>query len=304
MDKLISYFKALSDETRVRLLNILLHHELKVGEIVSVLGMGQSRISRHLKILSDAGLVESRRDGVWGHYRVPEKGDARRFTDAISYLLEAGPWFTDDLSRAGGIVEARRSETLRFFNDVADHWDMLKREIIGDFDIGGAILKDSGNYAVGVDLGCGTGDLLAAMKTHARKVIGVDRSPRMLEEARKRFPGGENIEIRLGELEHLPLGDREADLAVVSLVLQYLDNPDAAITEVARVLKPCGRFIIADFQRHNQEALQKKYGARRLGFETAEIEKWVTGSGLRIDRIEAHPLEKGLTLNIIRTVRS
>jgi len=298
------YFKALSDETRIRLINILLHHELKVGEIVSVLGMGQSRISRHLKILADAGLVECRRDGVWGNYHVTENGSARRFIDAVRYLLEENPRSGEDLARAAGIVDLRRSSTLRFFNAVADHWDALKREIIGDFDIGHALLKEAGNHGVGVDLGCGTGDLLAAMKIHAQKVIGVDRSPRMLEEARKRFTGGDNIEIRLGELEHLPLGDGEADLAVVSLVLQYLDRPEAAFPETARILKPGGCFVIADFQRHTHEALQKTYGARRLGFDETEIREWLTANGFRLDRVEAHPVEKGLTLHIFQSTKS
>lgn len=303
MEHLI-YFKALSDETRLRLMNILLHHELKVGELVSIMEMGQSRISRHLKILSDAGLVKSLKTGVWGLYFVADDGPAKRFMDAIGYLFESAPVFKSDLERAATVIEERRSSTLAFFNDVAATWSLLKREIIGGFDLNRAIFKNAGTYAVGVDLGCGTGDLLPTLKRHAAKVIGVDSSPRMLEEARKRFPKGENIEIRLGEIEHLPLRDAEADFAVISLVLQYMSRPEDAFPEVGRVLRPGGRFVIADFETHQDRTLRDKYGARRLGFDRREIDRWLIQNGFITDRIESYKLDKGLILNIFNSTKA
>ncbi len=303
MEHLI-YFKALADETRLRLMNILLHHELKVGELVSVMSMGQSRISRHLKILSDAGLVKSLKTGVWGLYFVADDGPARKFMDAVSYLFETDPVFKKDLQRTAAAIEERRSQTLNFFNDVASRWDLLKREIIGGFDLNRAIFKNAGACEVGVDLGCGTGDLLPGLKQHAAKVIGVDSSPRMLEEARKRFSSGENIEIRLGEIEHLPLRDAEADFAVISLVLQYLSRPENAFTEISRVLRPGGRFIVVDFESHQDRTLKDKYGARRLGFDRVEIEKWLSQNDFAVDSVEAHKLDKGLTLNIFQSTKT
>ena len=295
----LKYFKALSDETRIRLINILLHYELKVGELVSVLEMGQSRISRHLKILAEAGLVENLREGVWGFYHIARSGPGRSFINAVRYLFEDDSAYAEDISRAARVIEERKRHTLQFFDHIAPRWDLFKGEIIGDFDLNRAIFQEVGNYAVGVDLGCGTGDLLDVMSGHAEKVIGVDSSPRMLEEARKRFSDrGDAIEIRLGEIEHLPLSDGEADLAVISLVLQYLTRPEAAISEVSRILKKGGRFILADFEKHDQEILREKYGARWLGFSGSELERWLEGKGFSLGRMDSYPLNNGLPLTI------
>ncbi|MCF8110071.1 MAG: metalloregulator ArsR/SmtB family transcription factor [Desulfobacteraceae bacterium] len=301
----LAYFKALADETRIRLVNILLHHELKVGEIVSILEMGQSRISRHLKILADAEMVKSLKEGVWGFYSIAETGPGRRFIDAVSHVFKDDPLLEHDLEKAGQIIEARSRNTMRFFDHVASRWDLLKREIIGAFDLQKAIFKNAGTYETGVDLGCGTGELLGVMKNHAAKVIGVDSSPRMIEEARKRFSSGhgESMEIRLGELEHLPMGDKEADLAVISLVLQYLDDPQKGISEVERILKPGGQFILAELDRHENEHLKTVYGVKWQGFDRHELSRWLEKNGFKVKQVEPHPISKGLTLNIFRAAR-
>ncbi len=304
MDSL-KYFKALSDETRIRLMNIMLHHELKVGELVSVLEMGQSRISRHLKILAEAGLVENLREGVSGFYYIARSGPGRRFIDAVRYLFEDDPVYETDIRRTAQIIEERKRHTLQFFDDIAPRWNLFKAEILGGFDLNQAIFRDAGKHRVGVDLGCGTGDLLEPLKAHVEKVIGVDSSPRMLEEARKRFQdAGEKIEIRLGEIEHLPLSDAEADLAVISLVLQYLAKPEAAVAEVSRALVPGGLFIMADFDKHDNPALRETYGARWLGFSPEEVENWLTANGFSLQKIDNYELEKGLPLNIFQAVKN
>ena len=301
MDNII-YFKALSDETRIRLANVLLHHDLKVGELVSVMEMGQSRISRHLKILSDAGMVKCLKEGVWGIYSIADKGPGRNFIEAVRYLFEGDAVLEQDLQKARQVMEARSPGTLRFFDHIASNWDLLKREIIGSFDLTGAIFEKTGRHELGVDLGCGTGELLDAMKSRANQVIGVDSSPRMLEEARKRFSNasGQNVEIRLGEVEHLPLGDNQADLAVISLVLQYLAAPQTAIAEVARILKPNGELILAEFNRHQQHLLKTVYGVKWLGFTRETIESWLNQNKLVLSGVDTHQLSKELELNIFR----
>lgn len=304
MESLI-YFKALSDETRIRLLNILLHHELKVGELVSILEMGQSRISRHLKILADAGMVKSLKEGVWGFYSIAETGPGRTFINAVRYVFEDDSVLEQDLERAGQIIEARSKNTMRFFDHVASSWDLLKREILGSFDLKKHVMADESRYSTAVDLGCGTGELLDVMADHADKVIGVDSSPRMLEEARKRFSdrADKNIEIRLGEIEHLPMGDNEADFAAISLVLHYLDDPEAAISEVSRVLCPAGGFVLAEFDSHLRQELKTVYGVKRLGFDPDAVRTWLEKNGFKLERVESHDLSKGLTLNIFRSLK-
>lgn len=303
MDSL-KYFKAFSDETRLRLVNILLHYELKVGELVSVLDMGQSRISRHLKILSDAGLVDSWKEGVWGFYRIAENGEGREFVNAVSYLFEDSPLFAGDLERAAAVMDKRRTDTRRFFNSIAASWDLFKQEIIGDFDLTDAMFARIGHYDVGVDLGCGTGDLLARMTRHAHRVIGVDSSPAMLDRARNRFAGwGERIDFRLGEIEHLPLRDGEVDFAVISLVMQYVAAPETAIAEISRVVRPAGLFVVADFQRHDDRELFQRFSARWPGFSREEIEGWLFANGFEIRNVTEHPLAKKLTIMIYQSER-
>ena len=300
----IKYFKALSDETRLRLLHLLLHHELKVGELVSVLDMGQSRISRHLKILAEAGLVDSLKEGVWGLYFAVKGGPGREFINSIQYLLKKDPVLQADLVQAAQVIEERRLTTQRFFSTIANSWELLKQEILGDFDLNQIIVNDMNNPAVAADLGCGTGDLLERMAPRAGKLIGVDSAPGMLARARKRFDDSDKrIEVRLGELEHLPLGNSEVDLAVVSLVLQYLEKPAAAIAEAARVIRPDGHFILADFERHRQTDLREKYGARWLGFDTEEVTQWLASNGFVLAALDRHPLEQGLAVNVFQCRR-
>jgi len=263
--------------------------------------MGQSRISRHVKILADAGLVDSWKEGAWGLYYMVENGPGRQFIEAVRYLFEGDPLLENDLIRAARIVEERTQNTRRFFNTIADSWGRLKQQIIGDFDLNQVIFKDISNYDVAVDLGCGTGDLLESMKAHAKSVIGVDSAPGMLEAARKRYHNGNSdIDIRLGEIEHLPLSDNEVDLAVISLVLQYLDKPEDAITEVSRVIRPKGMFIIADFEKHTNQAFREKYGARWLGFDFREVTAWLADKNFETIAIDRYPLEQDLTLTVYR----
>jgi ArsR family transcriptional regulator len=293
--KVINYFKALADETRLRLLNLLNQHELNVNEIVAVLNMGQSRISRHLKILTDNNLLISRHDGLWTFYSASSSQNGSEFISAIQYLFKREDIFGTDLNRAREIIERRSKETTRFFDSIAEDWETLKAEIIGDFDLNGFILDHIPSSDTAVDLGCGTGDLLADLQGKTSLVIGVDKSPNMLERARKRFSRHKsNIDIRIGEIEHLPLGDGEADLAIINMVLHHLASPQTAFREINRILASNTRFIIVDFLKHNLENMRLKYGDRWLGFSEKKIKKWLKESGFRVDKLEYFQLNKGL----------
>jgi ArsR family transcriptional regulator len=295
----LNYFKALADSTRIRIFNVLLDHELSVNELVVLTGMGQSGISRHLKILTDAGLLVCRRNGVWAFYSADKTLKTATFGQAVRSFSGEDPSLNGDLERAEALIRDRQVVTRQFFNTIAHKWDALKSDILGSFDINGAITGHLAEVGSAVDLGCGTGELLWILKKKARHVIGVDSSPKMLDEARKRFGNGNGgVDLRLGELEHLPLKDGEADLSVISLALHHLSDPLAAIREAHRILKTPGTLIIAEFERHEDETLRKEYGDRWLGISRYEVEDWLARCGFSTVRVMVHPLEKTLVLNI------
>jgi len=302
---IVTYFKALSDATRIRLINSLIHHELSVNEIVTLMKMGQSGISRHLKILMDAELLKCRRDGVWAFYSVSDVEPARKFIDSIHYLFQNDPILIEDLKKASQLIEDRKTSTIQFFDAVAADWDLIKREILGNFNLNQAILKYIDPCKTVVDLGCGTGELIADLKQKASKVIGVDSSAKMIEETRKRFLSeNDPPDLRLGELEHLPLSDGESECAILSMVLHHVSSPDAAIAEIYRTLQPGGTFIIADLDKHDNETMRKSYGDRWLGFHRHEIENFLQKNNFFLNAFQSYTLGQALNLNIFKSKKT
>lgn len=288
----LAVFKALSDETRLRLYRLLARFELNVGEIVGVLGMGQSRISRHLRILVESGLLTARRDGLWVFYRAPDSPQRQALAPLVG---ECGPG--EDLERARKCLEARALETRRFFNAIAPDWRAMRREVLGEVDLDGLILSLLPPGAKAADLGCGPGDLLEAMGAKAGGLIGVDASPAMLELARRK-PGLAGASLRVGELEHLPLADAEAQAAVLSLTLHHLSDPAAALAEARRVVAPGGVLVVADYLKHQAEHMRERYGDRWLGFTPEEMSRWLGDAGLLVEKMEQQPVNLGLTLGV------
>ncbi len=297
----ILHFKALSDETRLRLVHILLHYELSVNELVRILGMGQSRVSRHLKILTEAGLLTSRRDGLWVFYAAPRAGEERDFLRAVLPFVHADAAMQTDLGMAAQILEERARKTRQFFNAIAEDWDELNREVLGAFDLPAAVCAAvPQGCGTAVDLGCGTGAVLSRLLPLARGVIGVDGSARMLELCRRRFtpdgPAAGRVSLRIGELDHLPLRDGEADFACINLVLHHLSEPVAALREIRRILAPGGRLFVADFLRHNDETMRSRYGDLWLGFKESDLADGLSRAGFtRIGR-QRHAVGRGLEL--------
>ncbi|MCP4148584.1 MAG: metalloregulator ArsR/SmtB family transcription factor [bacterium] len=300
--KAVNLFKALSDETRLRLINLFLHYELNVNEIVTIMEMGQSRISRHLKILTDNKLLTFRRDGMWTFYSAVTGGAGHSFIEAINYLFKEEPVFPQDLDKAWQVLEERAKETVRFFDSIAEDWEKLKREIIGSTDLDALMLENIDAAGTIVDLGCGTGDLLPLLKERAGLVIGVEKSTKMLEEARARF-SNDKISFRVGELEHLPLREGEADLAIINMVVHHLPEPLKALREAQRVLKKGDALIIVDLLTHQLESMRERYGDRWLGFSEMEIKKWLKGSGFQFKKIQLFDLKKNLKGFIVKAVK-
>jgi len=295
--EILRYAKALADETRVRLIRLLMDFELNVGEIVQIMSMGQSRVSRHLKILVESGLAASRRDGLWTFYAAVPEGRGRLFLDGAAPFFEDGGEAARDLEAARRMVSERSLMARRFFDEAAPVWQDLSREILGDFDLAAKVAELLPSCGTAADLGCGAGALLSALAAKAERVIGVDYSPRMLEAARERFAGDARVSLRIGELEHLPLRDGEADCALLSMALHHLSSPADGLAEAARTLAPGGTILIADFDRHENEDLRRRHGDRRLGFTGAEMRSMLEAANFTgITEVGRASLSSGLTL--------
>ncbi len=306
----IKQFKALSDPTRLRLVNILERYELNVNEIVSVVEMIQSGVSRHLRILLDSGLLTARKDGSYMYYTAAQDHDAQTIIELACRRVAEDPLFLADLHRADLCLVLRKTRAKRFFKTVAPQWDRLKQEVLGAFDLNRlfenhlmaqvatcANDQERGTDYVVADLGCGTGEMLSGfMDLGLQTLIGVDASPEMLEQAKLRLPERSDLELRLGELENLPMRDREVDAAVMSMVLYHIYEPSKAIQEVYRVLRPGGWFLLAEFLRHTHEQIKEIIGGSWLGFTRKQIKDWLSATGFHLNTLEVYPVEKGLSI--------
>ncbi|WDP88756.1 MAG: metalloregulator ArsR/SmtB family transcription factor [Desulfobacter sp.] len=312
--EIIKQFKALSDPTRLRLVNILDRYELNVNEIVSVVEMIQSGVSRHLRILLEAGLLASRKDGSYIYYSAAHPPEARAIIELACARVADDPLFSGDLARADQCLALRKNRAKRFFKTVAPQWDRLKKEVLGEFDLnglfedhileqgpGGPPRPGAGQAPepawVVADLGCGTGEMLSRLLDRGPGTfIGVDASPEMLEQARIRLPERPDLELRLGELENLPMREREVDTAVMSMVLYHIYEPAKSIQEVYRVLRPGGAFLLADFLRHTHEEIKEIIGGSWLGFTRKQIKDWLCDAGFSLSKAEVYPVEKDLSI--------
>lgn len=297
--ELIKSFKALSDKTRLRLLYILQQYELNVNEIVMVVDMIQSGVSRHLKILEGAGLVTSRRDGSFTYYSAVENRVVKPLIDLVVQGFENDPKAVQDLETSQEMIKLRKNRTQRFFKTIAPQWDRVKKEVFGDFDLNAVIIKKIINHGRFADLGCGTGELIECLAgVGFESFIGIDSSPEMLDQARIKLAKISNAELRLGELEHLPMKNKEIDTVVMNMVLHHISQPRVPIEEVNRVLKPGGIFILSDFETHRFEQIKEILGSAWLGFEKEQIKAWLTDAGLQFNTMDSYTVHHDLTINI------
>ncbi len=302
--KLITYFKALSDETRLRLFNLVMKHELNVNEIVAAMGMGQSRISRHLKILTDSGLLTSRRDGLWVFYRAVEDDYKHSAKKILLDAVKSDPELLDDVNNLEKVIIERSEEKVKYFDSIADNLPSIKKGILGNLNLSEKIAQNMPVCSVAADLGCGTGDLVPYLSEKAGKVIGVDKSPGMLDEARERFAGmNGKIDFRIGSIEHLPMRDNETDCAVINMVLHYLQHPDEVVSETARVLKKGGTLVITELEKHKVEDMRTEYGHRWLGLSSEDMMRMLKKTGFSSVKKETFNAERGLKINLFVSVK-
>ncbi len=279
---MIEIFKALADPCRLRLTAVLLSGEFTVQELTSIMGMGQSRISRHLKILTEAGVLTVKRQGTWSYYRA---GEGNSFFGAIRPAFERNmeelPERSRDLAAVAAVLDERRRRSQEFFDRHARQWDDLARTLLPVPEYRPRLLDQVPEGITVLEIGIGTGGLLTELGARASKVIGVDHSPAMLEEARHRLmsSGVSGVELRLGEMSHLPLPDASVGCVVANMVLHHAADPARVLAEIRRVLIPGGLLLLADLARHERETAREQLADQWLGFEEAELESWLAMAG-------------------------
>lgn len=283
LDPLIGAFGSLSDPTRLRILRLLERRELGVADLVTVLQLPQSTVSRHLKVLADHGWVKNRAEGTNRIYRMPapEEAAARRLWHISKEQTDEWATAKQDQLRLEQLEARRPQEALAFFAGAAGTWDRLRSELYGNSFNDSALLSLIPSSWTVADLGCGSGILAARIAPYVAQVIGVDQSTAMLKAAKKRTAAFKNVDLRPGSLESLPLQDGSIDATLLVLALSYLNDTRRALAEMSRVLRPGGRAVIVDLLQHDREQFRIEMGQTSRGFEVDELRDLLVESGLR-----------------------
>lgn len=286
-------FKALADESRLRIVNVLHSGSFNVQELTSILELSQPTISHHLKILQQAAIVSIARQGTWAFYSLPspeaqlteQTQVARRVVESFldSMRLNGNAQLTpyrDDSSRIQDVINRRRDSSKKFFEHIAPRWHEVRQEEMSDPNPLQELVAQLPAERDLVDLGCGSGALLEKILPRTGQTIGVDYSQSMLDEAGRVLGDRRSgVDLRIGYLEHLPLADESVDIAVAHMVLHHLAEPAKALKDIRRILRPGGRCLIVDLSEHNREYMRERYADLWLGFNTDEIVRWAREAG-------------------------
>jgi ArsR family transcriptional regulator len=292
MNHLISQLRASGDDTRLRLLLLLLESELTVTELTQILGQSQPRVSRHLKLLCAAGLLERFKEGSWVFYRGAERGTGATLARTLAELAkaESNTDLLNDHRRLTAVRAARAEEAAAYFKANAPRWERIRSLHVPEREVESAIVRllERETFDSVLDAGTGTGRMLELLAPHIKRGVGIDVSAEMLAIARDRLArsGVGHCQVRLGDVYRLPFfegGKHESfDAAIFHQVLHYLDDPQAAVREAMRVVKPGGRILIADFAPHQLGFLRRDHAHRRLGFSDREVQGWFKAAGLKL----------------------
>lgn len=306
---LFGQMNALADSTRSRLLLAVERNELTVNELTSILQLPQSTVSRHLKLLTAEGWLDARAEGTSRYYRIATDSlDAatRRMWQIVREEISHSNAAEQDARRMQAVLSERSSRSQQFFSTSAGQWDRMRQELFGRrADV--ALLGLLDESWVIADLGSGTGAVTQTIAPFVERVIAVDESSAMLTAARKRLAGLENVDIRNGRLESLPIADGEADVALLFLVLHYVTQPERVIEEAVRILKPHGRLLVLDMMPHERQDLRQTMGHIWQGFDRAVLGEWLESAGLehfRYHPLPADPDAKGPLLFTASATRS
>ncbi len=301
-DRLLDALRAAGEPTRLRLICLLRDGELTVGEIAEVLSQSQPRVSRHLKLLADAGLIERLPEGAWVFYRLAHGGGAGRLLEGLLAHLPAGePRLAGDRQRLAAIRERRAKQAAEYFRANARSWDRLSALHIDEAEIERVLVELLGGAEIDdlLDIGTGTGRVLALLGPRIGRGVGLDNSSAMLAIARAKLAeaGLRNCHVRHGDMYDLPWPGQSFDAVTIHQVLHFAERPAALIGEAARMLRPGGRLVIVDFAPHALEALRQEHAHRRLGFADREVLDWLAENGLVPGRVR-HLKGSQLTVSI------
>ena len=285
METLLSALRAAGEPTRLRILAILALGELTVSELTQVLLQSQPRISRHLKLLADAGLIVRYPEGSWVFYRLDESAQLGDLLGEIIASLPQGDHeLQRDRERLAEVRAERAARAQAYFAANAAQWDSLRANHIPETAIEERMGELIGGRDIDllVDLGTGTGRMLEIFGTRASRAVGFDISPDMLTIARAKLDelAAENCQVRQGDCANVPLEDNVADIVILHQVLHFLDDPQRAVNEAARITRPGGCVLIADFGPHEMEDLRNEHAHRRLGFADDEMNHMLRAAGL------------------------
>ena len=283
----VGVLKAVAEPTRLRLLALLARGELNVKDLTRILNQSQPRISRHLKLLAEAGLIERAPEGSWVYFRLADAGPGREVAGRVLKLLDlADPVIVRDQIRAQSVQEERQAAAQAYFRSHAADWDKIRALHVAEAQVEAAVSDalGPGPFDLLVDLGTGTGRMLELFASRFRRGLGLDLNPAMLAYARAKLEraGVAHAQVRQGNLYDLPLADRSADAVVMHQVLHFLSDPQRAVREAVRVLAPGGRLLIVDFAPHELEFLREEYAHERLGFAGPLIAQWCADCGAEV----------------------
>lgn len=309
---MLTALKAVGEDTRLRIVALLAHGELTVSDLTDILGQSQPRISRHLKLLTDAGVIVKHREGTWAFFDLTPRGPIREAVDAIlSQIDDRDGDLAADLDRRAVVQQRRAAAAQEYFAAVAANWDQERSLHAPDDVVESAILDlvHDRPYTRVLDLGTGTGRMLQVLAGNTDRIeraIGLDNSHSMLAVARANLErdGLRHVDLRQGDVYRPPFERDEFDLVVLHQVLHFLDDPARAVREAARLVAPGGRLLIVDFAPHTLEFLRTDHAHRRLGFRADLVETWLTSNGLDVESVRTiapgsdEPQQDRLTVTI------
>lgn len=298
MDELLAGMRAIAETTRLRLLFVLSHGEFNVSELTQILGQSQPRVSRHLKLMSEAGLLSRYKEGSWVLFRLSEQTRGAALARAIVDLLPGSDSvLVSDIARMEEIRRQRAENAAAYFSANAANWEKLRSLHVSEADVEAAMVELAGPDGLGnfFDLGTGTGRILSLFAPQASQATGIDQSREMLIVARANLEaaGLRQAQMRQGDIYALPFPSASADFVTVHQVLHYLDDPGRALIEAARILKPGGRLLIVDFAPHELEHLRDQHAHRRLGIAPEIMASWLKRADLALIREKTLPPPRG-----------